>query len=155
MSATELKDALLLFVVDTDSEATAIQNWFDAVDTYAAPAVGNGVPFQRLIADGVQMKAAMVGMSAAGQGAAKIAAGITAYWAQAVSTPSASFAGALSATIPTGLGALAANLQAVFASNANANLSVDAALTAVANVIHTACQGGTVTLPPSNVGAIV
>jgi hypothetical protein len=126
----------------TSSEATAIQNFADAWDTYFQGASVAGVPCAGGTTSAAKsaMIGAMTGLSVTG--AAAMQAGVTAYWGAI--TPSAATVWVVppntvpSATPPPGLGGLSALLLAVFASNAaDPTKTISQAASAIAAVLHT------------------
>src|SRR5512140_327970 len=100
-----------------DNEAAACQTLADAFSNYFADAMSNGVPIAAgaLPAAKAAMAAALVGMSVSGAGAAKIQAGIIAYWGAVI--PAVAWPTTLLITPPPGLGTIAASLTAIFAAN--------------------------------------
>jgi len=127
-------------------EPTAIAGWTDAWVAYmqeaaaAGPIVGwalEAVPAQA-------MKTALQGMAMPGAGAAALQAGIVAFWAAMVATPFTYFAGAVAITPPPGISSMASLLVGSFAQNLLAP-SQRIAMGRIAEVFHTANQGGTVT----------
>lgn len=93
------------------------------------------------------MKAALAGMSVPSVGAAKIQAGVSAFWATLAAPASAYFTGATAITPPPGLAGLAATLTSVFAANTAGAVDKTTALNNVATAIHAANAGGIATFP--------
>ncbi len=138
----------------TPVEATAISNFANAWTTYFQGASVSGASIGSLAAAKSAMQGALVGMSAPNAGAAKIQAGITAFWGVIVAsgaslwviTPSII---TLVAPPPT-LGGIAAALSGVFASNAaDPTKTIAQATNAIATVLHTnGGLGGIATVQP-------
>lgn len=150
MSQGTLKDELVgmgLF----GEEAPAIAAWAAAFRAYMADAEAplGGVPINTaaLGAPETAMAGAMAGLSNAGQAAAKIAAGITAFWGAMAASPAVYFTGATAITPPAALTGLAAALAATFAANVSSEASASEAYDAIATDIDTANTGGTATFP--------
>jgi len=151
----------LLAMVPTPVEATAITNFTNAWATYFAGASVTGVPVGSLAAAKSAMQGALVGMSLANAGAAKIQAGITAFWGVIVTsgptlwvlTPSVITV----VTPPPTLGGIAAALTAVFASNAaDPTKTLAQATNAIAIVLHNnGGLGGIATVQPPPVAPSV
>jgi len=144
--ATQLQN-----MTPTDQEATAITNLVNAYGTFAtAAAAGAAVPTAGNITAGkTAMQAALVGMSASGAGAGKIAAGIIAFWAAAVVPP---WSPAVSGTPPPNAG-LAALLTTTFANNTAGALSLADCADAVAtDMYNQAIVGGLMNIPPPPAG---
>lgn len=144
--ATELKK-----IANTSSEATAIAGWANAFDLYMATAsatiAGSPVPLVPSPTYKAKMSAAMVGMSSGSAAAGKIAAGINAYWQEIKDTNAVAFPSSTLVTKPAGLTGLAGDLQAQF--NLNRALTAATGFNAISFIIHDACAGGTVTIPPA------
>jgi hypothetical protein len=103
--------------------------WADAWATYFSTAQAGTTPFAplapgRLTEAKVDMAVAMVGLSVPGQAAAKVQAGIIAWWDCLVSHPAAYFAGATAITKPPGLTCIAADLPPSFATDRSGQLSI-------------------------------
>ena len=100
------------------------------------------------------MEVALVGMSATGAAAAKIQAGITAFWgvvaasAATIWTMVPPVPPPTGATPPAGLSGIAAALTSVFATNTSSEADLDTAATNVANAIHPTQLGGIALIPP-------
>ncbi len=142
----------LLALEPVGDEAGAIDNLAGAWENYFAGASVLGIPTTggALAGATTAMKGALVGMSVAGAGAAKLQAGIVAFWAVvAVSAATiwATVPPPLSATPPPGLGGIAAALTPVFVSNAAGSLSLADSANAVAAVLHPLQLGGIALLP--------
>lgn len=142
----------------TGSEATAITRFSAAFSTYFQGSTVNGAALvPASISPGLTaLQSALVGMSASGAGAAKISAGVTAFWTAQLSLATGMWITAPVVLVPpivppAGLAGLSAALTAVFASNVSSGLSLASACNAVAATIHTACSGGTVpgSVPPA------
>lgn len=140
----------LVNMTPTNSEASAISAFADAWGTYFATAMAGPVPYSGDPTSTAKnaLKAAMVGCSAFDQGAAKIQAGIVAYWGAIVAAPPSFFAAAVAVVPPAGLVSIAATLLPIFASNTAGNLPLATAALNVANALHASNQGGTATIPP-------
>ncbi len=125
----------------TSVEATAIQNFADAWDTYFQGASVAGVPCTGGSTSAAKsaMIGAMTGLSVTG--AVAMQAGITAYWGviapAAVSVWTVPPNTTVSATPPPTLGAISAALTPVFASNAaDPTKTIAQATAAIAAVLH-------------------
>jgi len=138
----------------TPAEATAIANLSDAWATYFAGASVMGAPVGSLAAAKSAMQGALVGMSVANAGPAKIQAGITAFWGVIVASgPTLWVIPPNTITLvapPPTLGAIAAALTGVFASNAaDPTKTLAQATNAIATVLHTnGGLGGIATVQP-------
>lgn len=147
----------MLNLVPAATELEAAQVLADAYGTFASTAAAGAVPITPLaITNGkTAMTAALVGMSASGAGAAKIAAGVIAFWGAVAAGLTTSFAGAVVITPPPNAG-LAAALSAQFASNIATMASQAVATASIASVMAAqAIIGGTVTFPLSIVLPII
>lgn len=148
--ADELK-AMPLF----DNEPGAAAAWSAAFDTYFQDAeAGAGGP---VIPDGLSacksaMEGALSGMSQSGQGAAKIQAGIVAYWGAIV--PASAWAACTGVTPPPGLSGLAAALASVFVANTSPSMTKDQAMEAIAAAIHAINIVGGIAVFPAPPGGI-
>jgi len=136
-----------------DTEAAAISNLATAFDTYFQGATVAGIPVTPGSTAGAKaaMSGALVGISAPGAGAAKIQAGIIAYWGAVV--PAAvtiwvTVPPIISATPPPGLAGIAAAITPVFASNQAGDLPLATAANNVANAIHPTQLGGIAVIGP-------
>lgn len=147
MSAATLAsnfDAMAL----ASTEAAAITAWAQAYTDYVAQARCGAVNVNVLAINAAPksaLAAALVGMSASGAGAAKMQAGLVAFWAAIVGTRAICFPGASFATPPPGTAGLAAALASTFAANAAPGVTKTAALASIASVFHAASSGGTCT----------
>jgi hypothetical protein len=148
MAAATLGTALQGIGGSTDSGAC--DDWATAWATYFADAVSStGDTFTTnttyIAAAKSAMAAAMSGLSAAGAGAAKVQAGVIAWWDYLVANPTGSFTGSpASVTKPTTLTSIAAALPSVFASNQSGSVSAAVGCLAVATSIHGNNAGGKV-----------
>lgn len=153
LSQSALADGLET-LTPTQSEATGIQRFTDAFRTYFEGATVDGIVAvpATLVAPANAMAAAMVGVSASGAGAAKIQAGIVAFWASVAAAAATVWPGhgpvVISATVPPGLAGLAAALTTVFAANVTARASLADASAAIAAVIHPLQLGGIAAVGP-------
>ena len=152
MNLTTLENELKAMALYS-TEAAAVTAWADA---FAAYFEGDGVTegaesnLVYIVAAAIPaakaaMAAGLVGMSVSGQGAAKIAAGITAFWGALV--PAVAWPTTTLITPPLLLAGLAVALNAVFAANRSGALSKNDSMDAIAAVINTNNQGGTATWP--------
>jgi len=146
MSSIALKSELLALEL-YETEAAAISGWAAAWDNYFQDAESNAIPVTpgSTAAAKAAMAGAMTGLSTAG--AAALATAITAYWATLALTPGAIFAGAIAIAPPALLANIQADLEIVFAANTSGSASKDAAMTAIANALHTDNLGGIATFP--------
>lgn len=146
----------------TDSEATSIQRFVDAWDDYWAGASVAGVPANAgTYSAGLSaMQGAMSGMSTSGAGAAKIQAGITAFWGAIAQSPTTIWTTAPITLVPPitpppGLSGIAAALTSTFATNTSGSLSLSDSAAAVAAVLHSAggfgavVSGSVIPAPPA------
>lgn len=154
MSAAALSTGLQN-LTPTNTEGIAITRFVNAWGAYFGSSAANGVPYAFNGAHASAMASALSGMSAPGAGAAKIQAGIVAWWASVLSTFAVTYAGSIALVVPPTLTAIAAGLAPVLASNTSGALSLAASCDAVANVIHTNNLGGTATFPPAVVAPIL
>lgn len=148
--AMELK-AMPLF----DNELDAVSAWADAFDAYfqsAEAGAGGPVVPAGLAPCKAAMEAALTGMSGSGQGAAKIQAGIQAYWGAIIAATA--WATCTSVTPPSGLSGLAAALQATFSGNAVPAVTKDQAYDSIATTIHGINAVGGVAVFPAPPGGI-
>lgn len=148
MVQATLKDEFVTMDLYSD-EASAIDAWATAWSNYFSDAETNGIPIQAaaLPTAKAAMVAAMVGLSSSGAGAAKIQAGIQAWWSAIVSSPAAFWPGCTGITPPPGVSSIAAALGSVFASNTSGALSEEDAYNAVAGVLHPNNLGGLAAFP--------
>lgn len=149
--------AELANMAPVDNEPDAINNFAAAWETYFKDAAVLGVPTTPGSLSGAigSMKGALVGMSATGAGAAKIAAGITAFWSTVAGAAATIWVTApppTGATPPPGLGGIAAALSAAFAANMAGDLALADAANAVAAAIHPTQLGGIALVPPPPAG---
>ncbi len=147
----------LLALEPVGDEPGAIDNLASAWENYFADASVLGIPTTvgSLAAATTAMKGALVGLSVAGAGAAKLQAGIVAFWgvvAVSAATIWLTVPPPLSATPPPGLAGIAAALTPVFASNAAGSLSLADSANAVAAVLHPLQLGGIALIPPPPAG---
>ena len=126
----------------TADESSAIEAFTNAWAMYFAAADAGGVPYDAGPTPASAMAAAMIGLSTAGQAAAKIQAGVVAWWGALSASPGTYFEDATSITAPASLANIASALSGVFAANLAGNLSLADASTAVANALHTNNLGG-------------
>ena len=131
-----------------DYMATSFMTFFLDSTVIAAAAV----EAQLATAD-TNFRAALVGMSATGAGAAKITAAITAFWTAAMlSAPTVwiTVPVILAGTgiIPPALAGMTALLVGVFATNVSGKKSKEDAAAALGSAIMSAMSGATVTLSP-------
>lgn len=105
-------------------EASTITAWTAMWATYFAAALAGSGPGVLFTANAspintakAAMAAAMSGMCASGAAAAKIQAGIIAWWGALAASPGSYFTGASSITAPAGLTGIAAGLPALFDLN--------------------------------------
>lgn len=141
MLSTQLQN-----MVPVNNEPAAITNFVNAWKTYFAASAAGAASYVSSPAHASAMSAAMVGMSAPGAGAAKIQAGIIAWWASVVATGPATYPGSTVVVAPTLITGIAALLTPVFASNTSGSLSLAAACNAIAAVLHVNNLGGTATI---------
>jgi len=138
-------------LLPTGVEATAVSRLASAWTTYFYEAGVAGTPCAGGTLAGAQagMEGALVGMSATGQGAAKMQAGITAFWAQVALQGATVWPGSLAPyTPPPGLSLLSAALQAIFAANLAGGKDLSDAAEALASALHTGGGlGGVATMP--------
>ena len=140
-------------MVAVDTEAEGINNFSAAFENYFYDSTCGGVTATpgTLTAASTALKAAMVGVNSAG--AAKIAAGIVAFWAVVgASAPTiwVILPPLVSATPPPGLGGLSAAIAAAGAANIAAEASLEQSAATMATAIHTIMLGGlgVATIPP-------
>ncbi len=153
LAAATLKTGLAA-MAPTMSEATAINNFVSAWNTYFSAASAGGVvpvtPGSLTPALGL-MQTALSGMSASGAGAAKIQAGILAFWGGVASAAAAIWPTATTINPPTGpagVTGLASALTSVFSANQSGNLSLNDAAQAIATAIHGTQSGCMAVFPP-------
>lgn len=130
-----------------DNEADAISAWVLAFRNYFSDAVCNGVSVvpASLVPSSSAMQGAMAGLSSSGLGAAKIQAGIVAFWGALV--PAIAFPTSTLIVPPPTLSAIAAALNAVFLANVAGKLGQAESIEAIVVVIHANNLGGTATFP--------
>lgn len=140
----------------TDTEASAISAFVDAWEVYWGGASVNGVSATPAsFAAGLSaMAGALVGMSAAGAGAAKLASGVSAFWSAVAPLATAIWITAPIVLVPpvvppAGLPGLAATLASTFASNAAGQLNLSVAAQQIAAALH--ASGGAGALVPGSV----
>jgi hypothetical protein len=140
LSATTLTDELISNIDNFNTEAEAIAAWATAFDNYWIAATANAVPVSPGSTSGAKtaMQGAMVGMSTTNMGATKIANGISDYWTALNTSPALVFATCVAIAPPAGLSTLQTALEGVFLSNTTAVSTKEAALGAIAGVIHLA-----------------
>lgn len=133
----------------TTLEATGIQHFADAWSAYFADSAANGVSYTANAAHKLAMISAMAGASAPSAGAAKIQAGVVAWWGSVVSTFAATYSGSIALAPPPLITGIAALLTPVLAANTADGLSLNSCCDAVANVLHANNLGGIATFPPA------
>ena len=127
----------------TGVEATAINALATAWDTYFQGASVTGVPITAGVTATAKtaMMGALAGMSVPNAGAAKIQAGITAYWATLVPLFATLWVippnVVTALTPPPTLAGIAAALTSVFASNTSSQATLAQAAANVAAALHT------------------
>lgn len=135
-----------------DFMAGAFTDFFSDATVVGAPAV-----LATLVAPSGpedQMRAALVGISAPNAGAAKLQAGMTAYWTAAMLVAPTVWPTAAppivpgSGIVPPGLGTLGASLAPVFAQNIATSADSATASAALGAAIIAAMSGATVLLSP-------
>ncbi len=125
------------------TEAAAITSWVTAWETYFSASVSNVTnPFIPNAGARAAMAAALVGFSTSGNGAAKVQAGIIAWWGAMSAAPGTYYSGVSFVSAPGGLTSIAADLGPIFTSNKNGSLSASAACGAIATAIHARNLGG-------------
>lgn len=144
-----LASQLIANLDNFETEAQATAAWAASFDTYFQSAMAGLVPVTPLstVAAKNAMAGALTGMSADDAGADAIVAGITAYWSTLSGSPSLIFAASTAIAPPAGLAGLSALLLVDFTANSTGMVAKAAALTTIANTIHTAQSGGTATFP--------
>ena len=142
----------------TSSEPVAISAFVDAFETYwnGATVSGAGLNPGTIDTGLAAMQGAMAGLSVTGQGATKIAAGVSAFWSAQAALATTMWTTAPIVLVPpivppAGLSGLAAALSSTFASNLAGELSLTDAAAALAATIHAANLGGVVpgSAPPA------
>lgn len=131
-----------------DTEAAAITAWAAAFEVYfldATTATGGSILAAGVTAAKAAMATAMVGLST--DGAAKIAAGVSAFWGAGVAAPATWWAAATVITPPAALADLETDLGNTFSQNISEEASKATCMQRIAADIHTACTGGTATFP--------
>jgi hypothetical protein len=155
LTQTTLADGLKA-LEPADNEGDAIAALSAAWEAYFAEATVLGVAVNGGSLAGAlgALEAALVGMSATGAGAAKIQAGIVAFWG-VVATAAASIWTMVppvppptAATPPAGITGIAAALVPVFASNTSGSVDLDTSADNIAAVIHPLNLGGIAVIPP-------
>lgn len=156
MIATTLANGLKAMTPTTN--ATAAQSTLaDALINYFAGASVAGVPANPGVLAGAPKSAVLATLASLNSpngAAASIAAACQAFWtavgpiASTVWLVPPNTIVPASLVPPAGLGSLSTGLQSTFDSNVNGALDLDAAATAIANTIHSAQAGATVTLQP-------
>ena len=148
----------LASMTPTLNEGDAISAFVSAFESYWNGATVSGAA---LVAGSIDaglsaMQGAMAGLSASGQGASKIAAGVSAFWtAQALLATSMWVTAPIvlvpPITPPPGLGGLQASLESAFTSNLASEADLATAAGSIAAAIHTANSGGLVpgSVPPA------
>jgi len=134
--------------------------WADSFDTYFQSAMAGAIPIipavppaPSVTADARDaMEAALLGMHVDNMGSTKIVAGITAYWGSLSTNAATIFvvappAAATAITPPAGLLGLKDLLDTDFAANTTGMVAKEAALTTIANTIHTAQSDGVAQFP--------
>ena len=154
LAAATLEDALAS-LTPTASEATAISRLVDAWESYFGEATVSGGP---LVAGSIDagldaMAAALVGLSATGAGAAKIASAAAAFWSTQAALATVMWVTAPVVLVPpivppAGLASLQASLEAIFAAGP---YDLDEAAHEIAAAWHAASTGATVpgSVPPA------
>jgi len=156
MSESALASALEA-LPNTLVEASAIVSLTDA---YAELAEGAVAGAQALTGAGLALgtaafSAALVGMSATGQGLVKIPAAVVAFWAAVAGGLATSFAGATAITPPPHA-TFSASFAALMAANIAGAVTRAQAAASLADLMHTsATTGGTVTYPGPVVSPIL
>lgn len=141
LSSSKLADGMLDKMTPTIVEAEAAQNFADAWEAYFLDASVSGVPVSGSLASAkAAMVGALAGMSAAGVGAAKLAAGIQAFWG-VVATSAATLWLVTPNTIPVAtppatLASIPAALAPVFAANVAAAHPASVCMANIAAVLH-------------------
>ena len=154
LSAAALESALGS-LTPTISEATAIARLVDAWEEYFGDATVSGAPLvPGSVAGGLSaMAAALVGLSAPGAAAAKIAAGTSAFWSTQAALATAMWVTAPVVLVPPivpppGLASLSSTLAAVFAAGP---YDIHDAMGHIASAWHAASTGALVpgSVPPA------
>lgn len=156
MSESNLADAIE-DLPNTLSEAAAITALVDAYSELVenAQAGAQTLTGAGLALGQVAMAAALVGMSASGQGLTKIPAGVVAFWAAVATGLATSFAGATAITPPPHA-TFAAAFAALMAQNVIDEATRAEAAASLASLMYTeATTGGTVTYPGPVVSPIL
>lgn len=142
MSAAVLSTQLQA-IADGVSESAAIDAWVEAWFEYFKTCdqdIGSGIEynvFQDHPEIHANMAAAMTGLSVSGQAAAKIQAGIIAWWDTIDADPGNYLHPSTGAiTPPPGLTDIASDLSSIFAANTSGALSKSAACDAIADSLH-------------------
>jgi hypothetical protein len=131
----------MIKMVPVPDELTAAQNFANAWEIYFMDASVTGVPVgSSLSAAKSAMIGALAGMSLAGAGAAKLAAGIGAFWG-VVATSSATLWIVVPNTVPVAtppptIAGIPAALVPVFVANTAGSLPAPVAMANVAAVLH-------------------
>ena len=155
LSKSTIEDGLngmTLYIVESDA-AEALASVYDS---YFLEAMANGVPVTVHSTDGAKaaFKAALVGMSGTGQGAAKLASAVSAYWSTIVLAATSVFVGCTVISPPPTLGLVSAALTLIFAQNIAEGSSKTVCSGRIAGVLHDNSSGATATFPPSLVATI-
>ena len=157
LSETTLANELLN-LSPTTSESDVIKALANAISAHAAEAEAITTILQSGVDLGSDaMKLAMVGISNPidGVAAAKLGAGVRAYWAAVALGLATSFELATAIVPPLFVG-LESALQAVFDANIANKRDLSSATSEIAQVIHAATKiGGQVATPPSTVTPII
>ncbi len=154
LSQSKLEAVFLGSNAATESEALdfmAVQftAFFADATVATAPAV-----LAALSTPEAQFRAALVGMSSLGQGAARLQAAISAFWVSAMTLAPTIWPTTVpiivpaSGIIPPSLGTISAALSSVFASNLASNASQAVASAALGAALMPTQLGATVTLAP-------
>lgn len=150
LSASKLKTELEN-LTPTGDEALARSRFAAAWTTYFYDASVAGAPCAEgtLASAQAAMETALAGMSVTGAGAAKLQAGVVAFWDDVAPRGATVWSGTIAPwTPPTTLTGISAALQAAFSANQGASLSLSEAADAIANVLHNSGGlGGLATLP--------
>lgn len=160
MNQTVLEDelkAMLLY----DTETATVSAWADMFANYfqgdgaSQGAQSNGfyVVSAAIPAAKTAMAGGLLGMSEPGQAASKIASGITLFWAALI--PATAWPTVTLITPPPLITGLTAALQAAFNVNISDTTTKDAAMAAIAAVVHSSNQGGSAIWPGPTVFPIV
>jgi hypothetical protein len=137
----------LASIGDYETETEAAEEWADIIGSYLSKADIVLAPMTPPAFEAGEATAqpALLGMSAPGQGAAKIQAAFVTFWAAVVAAYGAT---AIIVTPPPGLAGLAALLESNFASITSSSMNRLTAAGIIAGLIHAANQGGLWSMPP-------